>query len=201
MRGAPPRGLASAILHTKYLSSRLIPDRPDRLRRPTQVQNRRNPPRCQPTTVSGRTTSNDFCQFGQNRARQTQNQRSVPRSRGLGRCLFITASCCRRARFSKVNSLRRAGRTRRLMTENQSLNMHLNIRCSAAESQFLQADVILTNQCDQRRLACSVGVSPTRARVRSPVAWVASAEETRRMKPTDKAILGMVSESPGCKRK
>jgi hypothetical protein len=63
----------------------------------------------------------------------------------LGRCLFITASCCRRARFSKVNSLRRAGRTRRLMTENKSLNMHLNIRCSSAESQFLQADVILTN--------------------------------------------------------
>ena len=145
MRGAPQRGLASAILHTKSLSSRLIPGRPDRLRREIHVQNNRNPRRCQLTTVSGRTTSNDFRQFGQNRARQTQNQRSVPRSRGLGRCLFITASCCRRARFSKVNSLRRAGRTRRLMTENKSLNMHLNIRCSSAESQFLQADVILTN--------------------------------------------------------
>ena len=30
-----------------------------------------------------------------------------------------------------------------------------------------------------------------------PVAWVAFVEETKRMKPTDKAILGMVSESPG----
>ena len=29
------------------------------------------------------------------------------------------------------------------------------------------------------------------------VAWVASAEETKRMKPTDQTILGMVSESPG----
>jgi hypothetical protein len=29
------------------------------------------------------------------------------------------------------------------------------------------------------------------------VAWVASVEETKRMKPTDEAILGMVSESPG----
>ena len=83
------------------------------------------------------------------------------------------------------------------MTENQSLNMHLNIRCSSTESRFLQADVILTNQCDQRRLACSVGVSPTRAIVRSPVAWIASVEETKRRKPIDKAILGMVSESPG----
>ena len=42
-----------------------------------------------------------------------------------------------------------------------------------------------------------MGVSPTKARVRSLVAWVASVEETKRMKPTDKAILGMVSESPG----
>jgi hypothetical protein len=29
------------------------------------------------------------------------------------------------------------------------------------------------------------------------IAWVASVEETKRMKPTDQAILGMVSESPG----
>jgi hypothetical protein len=42
-----------------------------------------------------------------------------------------------------------------------------------------------------------MGVSPTKVRVRSLVAWVASVEETKRMKPTDKAILGMVSESPG----
>ena len=47
------------------------------------------------------------------------------------------------------------------------------------------------------RLACSVGDSPTRGKVRTPVAWVAFVEETKRMKPTDKAILGMVSESPG----
>ena len=36
-----------------------------------------------------------------------------------------------------------------------------------------------------------------RGKSQSPVAWVAFAEETKRMKPTDKAILGMVSESPG----
>ena len=52
-------------------------------------------------------------------------------------------------------------------------------------------------QCVQRRLACSVGVSPTGVEVRSPVAWIASVEETKPMKPIDKAILGMVSESPG----
>ena len=36
-----------------------------------------------------------------------------------------------------------------------------------------------------------------RGKSQNPVAWVASVEETNRMKPTDKAILGMVSESPG----
>jgi hypothetical protein len=36
-----------------------------------------------------------------------------------------------------------------------------------------------------------------RGRSQSPVAWVAWVEETKPMKPTDKAILGMVSESPG----
>ena len=43
--------------------------------------------------------------------------------------------------------------------------------------------------CVQRRLACSVGDSPTGAKVRNPEAWVASEEETNRMKPTDKAII------------
>jgi len=54
-----------------------------------------------------------FRQFGQARERETPNQRSALRSRGRGHCLFITASCCRRATFSKANSLRRTGKTRR----------------------------------------------------------------------------------------
>ena len=68
---------------------------------------------------------------------------------------------------------------------------------NALQLNDISADAFLANECDQRRLACSVGVSPTGVRVRSPVAWVAFVEETKRMKPTDKAILGMVSESPG----
>ena len=42
-----------------------------------------------------------------------------------------------------------------------------------------------------------MGVSPIGARVRSPVAWIARVEETKLVKPIDKAIFGMVSESPG----
>ena len=41
------------------------------------------------------------------------------------------------------------------------------------------------------------GSQSHRGKSQNPVAWVAFAEETKRMKPTDKAILGMVSESPG----
>jgi hypothetical protein len=53
------------------------------------------------------------------------------------------------------------------------------------------------HSASSEKLACSVGDSPTGGKVRDPVAWVAFVEETKRMKPTDKAILGMVSESPG----
>jgi hypothetical protein len=56
---------------------------------------------------------------------------------------------------------------------------------------------IVTRQCVQGRLTCSVGGKSHRGNSQSPVAWVAFVEETKRMKPTDKAILGMVSESPG----
>ena len=60
-----------------------------------------------------------------------------------------------------------------------------------------QADRILARECVQKRQTCSVGGKPTGVKARSPLAWVASVEETKRMKPTDKAILRMVSKSPG----
>jgi hypothetical protein len=66
----------------------------------------------------------------------------------------------------------------------------------ATTSEFKQFE-FFDHSASSERLACSVGDSPTGERVRDPVAWVAFVEETKRMKPTDKAILGMVSESPG----
>jgi len=50
------------------------------------------------------------------------------------------------------------------------------------------ADGVLAMQCVQERQTCSVGSRPTGVKVRSPLAWVASAEKTKLMKPTDKAI-------------
>src|SRR6266545_3788819 len=46
----------------------------------------------------------------------------------------------------------------------------------------------------QVRLA---GASPAGARARRPVAWIAGWRETKTLKPIDKAIERMVSESPG----
>jgi hypothetical protein len=48
--------------------------------------------------------------------------------------------------------------------------------------------------CVRVRLACSVGVRPTRVIIRSPVAWMAGRRETEYLKPIDKAILW------GCER-
>ena len=55
----------------------------------------------------------------------------------------------------------------------------------------------MARQCVQIRLAFSVGDSPTGVRVSSPVTWITWEEETNLVKLIDKAIFGMVSESPG----
>ena len=52
--------------------------------------------------------------------------------------------------------------------------------------------------CVQRRLTRSPGVSPAWVRAGGPVAWMAGRRETDALKPSDTAIFGMVSESPGC---
>jgi hypothetical protein len=66
-----------------------------------------------------------------------------------------------------------------------------------AAARRIDVEVFFASECVQLRLACSVGDSPTGGKVRTFVAWVASVEETKRMKPTDEAICGMASESPG----
>src|SRR2546422_10709287 len=77
--------------------------RPDR-RRLFHVQYRLNPARCQPTTVSGRTSCSDCRHLVHNLDRQAQKIRSNSVSRGRGSRAFHTASCCRSARFSSANS-------------------------------------------------------------------------------------------------
>src|SRR5215469_6802272 len=68
--------------------------------------------------------------------RQTQNQRSVARSRGRGHCLFITASCCRRARFSKTISRTWPGRTRRRISEQSNENIRFSVKANRQQRQL-----------------------------------------------------------------
>ena len=70
-------------------------------------------------------------------------------------------------------------------------------RTAASPSGHPGAFWIVARHCVQGRLTCSVGGKSHRGNSQGPVAWVAFVEETKRMKPTDKAIHGMVSESPG----
>src|SRR3989442_6568160 len=97
--GAPQRGLARLIRRIRSRSSVLIMGRPRR-RRLFHAQQRLNPCRCQPTTISGRTTCSEFCQLFQSLDSTTQKIRSIAVSRGRGWRAFHTASCCRSARFS-----------------------------------------------------------------------------------------------------
>src|SRR5215467_9400823 len=69
--------------------------------------------------------------------------------------------------------------------------------CFQCDRVFGHYGSFFADQCDQRRLACSVGGESHRGKSQPPVAWVAFVEETKRMKPTDEAIFGMVSESSG----
>jgi hypothetical protein len=73
------------------------------------------------------------------------------------------------------------------------------VRSPRSTSQSAQKGQVLFFQTLVRPAKAGMfsGRQSHRGNSQDPVAWVAFAEETKRMKPTDKAILGMVSESPG----
>src|SRR5437899_12937179 len=58
-------------------------------------------------------------------------------------------------------------------------------------------DETQASACVQIRQTCSAGASPAGVGARDPVAWMAGGRETKPLKPIDKAIRRMVSESPG----
>ena len=71
-----------------------------------QVQNARNPFRCQPMTVSGLTITSASRQRGQRRERMTQNKRSSVWNHGRRLSRFRIATCWRRARYSRCSDAR-----------------------------------------------------------------------------------------------
>ena len=105
-RGTPQRGLALLMFRISSRISGATPGRPSLRRRLFQVQYRLNPQRCQRMTVSGFTMTRTLSQLVQILRNSTQNSRSTFESRGRFTERRRTASCCRRATFSRASSRR-----------------------------------------------------------------------------------------------
>jgi hypothetical protein len=115
-RGAPQSGLALAIRVIKALSSVSTLGRPPVGRAESLVQYSRKRRSCHRKTVSGDTMMRACLQPAQTVARPTHNRRSVGHSFGPGTVRLYTASCWRRARFSRASwrwPPTRKGRSRR----------------------------------------------------------------------------------------
>ena len=107
MRGAPQVGFSETIRKIKARTSLLTRFRPPTwLTLETHVQYKRNPDRCQFTTVRGVTKTRGFLHPHQNFLNATQNSlcRAVNRRRGC--CACRASNCRRRARFSRTRSSR-----------------------------------------------------------------------------------------------
>ena len=107
MRGAPQVGFSETIRKIKARISLLTRFRPRTwLTLETHVQYKRNPARCQFTTVLGVTKMSGFLHPDQHVGNATQNSlcRAVNRRRGC--CACRASNCRRRARFSRTRSSR-----------------------------------------------------------------------------------------------
>src|SRR5438132_6483689 len=101
--GAPQSGLAAAIRMTRTLISAWTGGRPSVGRVESLVQYSRKRRRCHRRTVSGVTITRGRLHPAQTLASPTQKRRSVVRSLGRGAVLLYTASCWRKARFSRAS--------------------------------------------------------------------------------------------------
>src|SRR6476661_3989865 len=107
MRGAPQVGFSETIRKIKARTSLLTRFRPPTwLTLETHVQYKRNPARCQFTTVLGVTKMSGLVHPDQHVRNATQNSlcRAVNRRRGC--CACRASNCRRRARFSRTRSSR-----------------------------------------------------------------------------------------------
>jgi len=108
MRGAPQVGFSETIRKIKARTSLLTSFRPPTwLTLETHVQYKRNPARCQFTTVLGVTKRSGLVHPDQHVRNATQNSlcRAVNRRRGC--CACRASNCRRRASFSRTRSSER----------------------------------------------------------------------------------------------
>ena len=106
MRGAPYSGFSRRIVRISSRTSFGTVGRPGLPRRIFQVQNRRNPFRCQAITVSGLTMTRALRQLLQIPHSQAHKIRSTLTSLGRDAERCKTPSWWRRARFSSLRATR-----------------------------------------------------------------------------------------------
>src|SRR6267142_4351206 len=107
MRGAPQVAFSATNRKIKARTSLLTRFRPPtRLNLETHAQYKRNPARCQFTTVLGVTKTRGLVHPDQNVLNATQNSLCRAVNRWRGRCACRASSCRRRARFSRTRSSR-----------------------------------------------------------------------------------------------
>src|SRR5216684_6146077 len=107
MRGAPQVGFSATIRKIKARTSLLTRFRPPTwLILETHVQYKRNPARCQFTTVLGVTKTRGCLHPDQHILNATQNSLCTAVNRRRGRCACRASNCRRRARFSRTRSTR-----------------------------------------------------------------------------------------------
>src|SRR5216684_2247004 len=107
MRGAPQVGFSATIRKIKARTSLLTRFRPPTwLILETHVQYKRNPARCQFTTVLGVTKTRGCLHPDQHTLNATQNSLCRAVNRRRGRCACRASNCRRRARFSRTRSAR-----------------------------------------------------------------------------------------------
>jgi len=107
MRGAPQVGFSATIRKIKARTSLLTRFRPPTcLTLEIHVQYKRNPARCQFTTVLGVTKTRGLVHPDQNVLNATQNSLCRAVNRRRGRCACRASNCRRRARFSRTRSSR-----------------------------------------------------------------------------------------------
>jgi hypothetical protein len=107
MRGAPQVGFSETIRKIKARTSLLTRFRPPIwLTLETHLQYKRNPARCQFTTVRGVTKMRGLVHPDQSVLNATQNSLCWTVNRRRGCCVCRASNCRRRARFSRTRSSR-----------------------------------------------------------------------------------------------
>src|SRR6266849_3743326 len=137
MRGAPQVGFSATMRKIKARTSLLTRFRPPTwLILETHVQYKRNPARCQFTTVLGVTKTRGWLHPDEPILNATQNSLCTAVNRRRGRCACRASNCRRRARSSRTRSTRQLKELTNLPRKCRSDTIMARILAETTESSF-----------------------------------------------------------------